>query len=119
MLTQMILIPVFVLVALTFAMLYWTGRDTSIAGGPGSNKADGGFNSHHTLFYVLVALAIPLRHADLIMVLLAWVFVAIQLFRAGLFVSARDAQGSSFFAAGALVLLAMWIYFAFRILFPI
>ncbi len=118
MLYQSILLPVFVLVALTFAVLFWTGRRLSLAGGP----ADGGgsFNYHlHTLFYVLIAYAITLRQADLIMLLLAWVFVVIQGFHAGLFVRASDARGSSFFVAGALVLLAMWVYFAIRVLFPL
>ena len=120
MLYQMILIPVFVLVALTFAVLFWTGRRTNKVGNGGPNATEGWFNYHlHTLFYVLVALAMPIRQADLILSLLAWVFVVIQLFHAGLFVSTSDSRGSSFFIAGALVLLAMWVYFAFRVLLPI
>jgi hypothetical protein len=116
MLYQNILLPVFVLVALTFGVLFWTGRRLSLAGGP---AAEGSFNYHlHTLFYVLVAYSLTLRQADLIMVLLAWVFVVIQVFHAGLFVRASDTRGSSFFIAGALVLLAMWVYFALHILFP-
>ena len=117
MMYQGILLPVFVLVALTFGVLFWTGRRLSLAGGP----AQGWFNYHlHTLFYVVVALALPLRQADLVMVLLAWVFVVLQILHAGLFIraSGEAAQGSSLFIAGALVLLAMWVYFALRILFP-
>ncbi len=117
MLYQSILLPVFVLVALTFAVLFWTGRRLSLAGGPDSG---GFFNVHlHTLFYVLIAYAITLRQADLIMLLLSWVFVVIQGLHAGLFLRAADSRGSSFFVAGALVLLAMWVYFAIRVLFPL
>lgn len=118
MLYQSILLPVFVLVALTFAVLFWTGRRLSLAGGP--DGVGGSFNYHlHTLFYVLIAYAITLRQADLIMLLLSWVFVVIQGLHAGLFLRTADARGSSFFIAGALVLLAMWVYFAIRILFPL
>jgi hypothetical protein len=117
MLYQNILLPVFVLVALTFAVLFWTGRRLSLAGGPTS---EGAFNYHlHTLFYVLVAYALTLRQADLVMVLLAWVFVVVQVFHAGIFVTSRDVRGVSFFVAAALVLLAMWVYFALRVLFPL
>ena len=69
------------------------------------------------LFYALIALALPLRHADLIIVLLSWVFVATRFVHAGIFVSSNDlGQRSSAWLAGVLVLLAMWIYFALKIL---
>lgn len=117
MMYQGILLPVFVLVALTFGVLFSTGIRPSLTGGP----AQGWFNYHlHTLFYAVVALALPLRQADLVMVLLAWVFVVLQILHAGLFIrtTGGTAQGGSLFIAGALVLLAMWVYFALRILFP-
>jgi len=117
MMYQGILLPVFVLVALTLGVLFSTGRRSSLTGGP----AQGWFNYHlHTLFYVVVALAMPLRQADLVMVLLAWVFVVLQILDAGIFIrsSGEAAHGGSLFIAGALVLLAMWVYFALRILFP-
>ncbi len=54
MLYQNILLPVFVLVALTFAVVFWTGRKLSLSGGP--DGAEDSFNYHlHTLFYVLGA----------------------------------------------------------------
>jgi hypothetical protein len=116
MLYQNILLPAFVLVAITLAMLFWTGRRFALKNGP---RIEPSFNYHlHTLFYVLIAYAITLRQADLVMLLLSWVFVMIQAFQAGLFARDADARSSSFFVAGALVLLAMWIYFAIRILFP-
>ncbi len=119
MLVQMILLPVFVLVGLTFAVLLGTGRRFAIAGGEVSTPARGISAHLHIMFYILVALAIPLRQADLVMVLLAWVFVVIELFQAGLLLRTAEARGSSLFVAGALVLLAMWVYFALRVLFPL
>lgn len=115
MMIQMILLPTFVLVGLTFALLFWRGRD-------GARPAAEGdwFGYHlHALFYVVVVLAIETRHADLIMVLLAWVFVALQIFRAGFLVTATNSRDSLFFVSGALVVLAMWLYFAIRVLFLI
>ncbi|MDH8174098.1 hypothetical protein QIG29_26955, partial [Klebsiella pneumoniae] len=61
MMIQMILLPTFVLVGLTLLVLFWRGRD-------GTRPAVDGdwFGYHlHTLFYVVVVLAIETRHADL------------------------------------------------------
>lgn len=114
MLVQMILVPTFVLVGLTLLLIFWRG-----SGRP--KPAEGNwFGYHlHTLFYVLVALTIETRHADLIIVMLAWVFVVVQICQAGFLVTASEARGSLFSAASALVLLAMWLYFALRVLFLI
>ncbi|MGL5166520.1 MAG: hypothetical protein ACRC9K_11595 [Afipia sp.] len=115
MMVQMLLLPTFVLVGLTFLLLFWRGRD-------GAKPAANGdwFNYHlHTLFYALVVLAIETRHADLIMVMLAWVFVVLQVFQAGFLVTTANSRGSLFFISGALILLAMWLYFAIRVLFLI
>ena len=69
------------------------------------------------LFYVLIALALPLRHADLIIVMLSWIFVVTRFAHAGIFVTSNDLRTRSLaWFAGALVVLAMWIYFALRIL---
>ncbi|MBR2119165.1 MAG: hypothetical protein IJ935_10990 [Afipia sp.] len=115
MMIQMILLPTFVLVGLTFLVLFWRGSD---AAKPAANGD--WFNYHlHTLFYVVVVLAIQTRHADLIMVLLAWVFVVLQVFQAGFLVTSANSRGSLFFISGALILLAMWLYFAIRVLFLI
>lgn len=114
MMIQMILVPTFVLVGLTFLVLFWRG---SVATKPASDDWFGYYL--HTLFYVVVVLAIETRHADLIMVLLAWVFVVLQVFQAGFLVSNASSRGSMFFISGALILLAMWVYFAIRVLFLI
>jgi hypothetical protein len=69
------------------------------------------------LFYVLIALAMPLRHADLFIVLMSWVFVVTRFAHAGIFVTSNDlGRRSMVWLAGVLVLLVMWIYFALKIL---
>ena len=69
------------------------------------------------LFYVLIAIALPIRHADLVIVMLSWVFVVCRLVHAGIFVSSNDlGQRSMAWLVSALVLLAMWVYFALKIL---
>jgi hypothetical protein len=134
---QMVLLPVFVLVGLTFALLLGmastraravTGRDVSLkdvaAGQPNwpSRTAQIG-NCYRNqfelpvLFYALIALALPLRHADLVIVMLSWVFVVTRFAHAGIFVTSNDVrQRSLAWFAGVLVLFAMWLYFALKIL---
>ena len=69
------------------------------------------------LFYILIALALPIRHADLVIVLLSWVFVVTRFAYAGIFVTSDNVQQSSMvWFAGVLVLFAMWLYFALKIL---
>ena len=137
---QMVLLPVFVLVGLTFALLLWmasargralSSRETSfkdIALGqqnwPERATRIGNCFSNQfelpLLFYILIALALPLRRADLVIVLLSWVFVVTRFAHAGIFVSSNNVQQRSLaWFAGVLVLLAMWIYFALKMLLPI
>jgi hypothetical protein len=69
------------------------------------------------LFYVLIALALPLRHADLFIVLMSWVFVVTRFIHAGIFVTSNNVrQRGLVWFSGVLVLLAMWIYFALKML---
>ena len=69
------------------------------------------------LFYVLIALALPLRHADLIIVMLSWVFVVTRFAHVGIFVTSNDVRTRSLaWFSGVLVLFAMWVYFALKIL---
>ena len=69
------------------------------------------------LFFVLIALALPLRHADLVIVMLSWVFVVTRFAHAGIFVTSNDVRSRSLaWFAGALVVLAMWVYFALQML---
>jgi hypothetical protein len=69
------------------------------------------------LFYILIALALPLRHADLVIVMLSWVFVVTRFVHAGIFVNSNDLNRRSLaWFAGVLVLFAMWVYFALKML---
>jgi hypothetical protein len=134
---EMVLLPVFVLVGLAFVLLFAmaTTRTSTLKAGetrirdialgqpnwPVRATQFGNCFSNQfelpLLFYILIALALPLRHADLVIVLLSWVFVVTRLVHAGIFVTSNDVQQRSLaWFAGALVLLAMWLYFALRIL---
>jgi hypothetical protein len=133
----MVLLPVFALIALTFALLVGMvgSRRQALVGGetkirdvalgqpnwPIRATQIGNCYSNQfevpLLFYILIALALPLRHADLLIVLMSWVFVVTRFVHAGVFVTSNDlGQRSTAWLAGVLVLLAMWIYFAFKIL---
>jgi hypothetical protein len=133
----MVLLPVFVLVGLSFFLLLWMassrtralkGREVSLKdialGQPNwparTTQIGNCFKSQFelpVLFYALIALALPIRHADLVIVMLSWVFVVTRFAHAGIFVSSNNVQQRSLaWFAGVLVLLAMWVYFALRIL---
>ncbi len=47
------------------------------------------------LFYILIALALPLRRADLVIVLLSWVFVITRFAHAGIFVTSNNVRQRS------------------------
>ena len=134
---QMVLLPVFVLVGLTFALLLWmatartralTGKEIRIKdialGQPNwperATQIGNCFSNQFelpVLFYILIAVALPLRHADFFIVLMSWVFVVTRFAHAGIFVTSNDVRTRSLaWFAGVLVLLVMWIYFALKIL---
>src|SRR6202049_3812720 len=134
---QMVLLPVFVSVGLTFALLLWMAgarrqglvggetrvRDVALGQPNWPSRAPRVGNCFKNqfelplLFYTLIALALPLRHADLFIVLMSWVFVVTRFAHAGIFVTSNDVkQRSLVWFAGVLVLFAMWLYFALRIL---
>ena len=115
----MILLPVFVLIGLTFVLILAGARgearrDTVVRGARNVEI----FNDLlPVLFYVLIALAMPLRHADLIIVMLSWVFVVTRFAHAGILVTSGDGRRNSLaWFASAIVLFAMWLYFALKIL---
>lgn len=137
---QMVLLPVFVQVGLTFALLIGmsVARIRSLKSGearikdialrepnwsPRVTQLNNCFSNQlevPVLFYVLIALAMPLRHADLFIVLMSWLFVVTRFVHAGIFITSNNVQqrGPAWFA-GVIVLLVMWIYFALRILLVI
>ena len=133
----MILAPLFVQVLLTFAvmlgMMYF--RTTSLQRGetrvemianrepnwpPKATQFGNAFGNQFelpVLFYVLTILAIETKHADLMFVLLAWVFVALRGLQALTHVTSNNVRfRGGFFGASAIVLLVMWIIFIVRIL---
>jgi hypothetical protein len=117
----MVLLPVFVQVGLIFALLFLTSRGQALsAGGSKVSDAAGQLDAPVVLFFVLIALAMPLRHADLIIVMLSWIFVVTRFAHGGILVTSNDGRTRSLaWLASALVVLAMWVYFALRILFLI
>ena len=135
-----VLLPVFVLIGLAFALLLWMAgarrgalvggqtkiRDIALGQPNWSTRATQIGNCFKNqfelpvLFYILIAIALPLRHADLIIVMLSWVFVITRFVHAGIFVTSNDLNRRSLaWFAGVLVLFAMWLYFALRILLSI
>jgi hypothetical protein len=69
------------------------------------------------LFYVLTILSLITRHADIVFVVLAWIFVAFRILQAWMHVTSNNVRWrGGFYGVGALVLLAMWIVFIVRIL---
>jgi hypothetical protein len=70
------------------------------------------------LFYVLTILSIMTHLADLVFVVLAWVFVLSRIAQAYVHVTNNNIHlRGGFYGIGATVLLIMWVIFAFRILF--
>jgi hypothetical protein len=134
---QAVLLPVFVSVGLTFFLLLWMvgARRSALVGGQAKirdvalgepnwpARATQVANCYRNqfelplLFYALIAIALPLRHADFFIVLMSWVFVVTRFAHAGIFVTSNDfGQRSMAWLTGVLVLLAMWLYFALKIL---
>ena len=134
---QMILLPVFVQVALTFAMLFWMAsartrsvksgetkiRDIALGQSAWPTRAQQISNNYASqfqipvLFYVVVTLALFTRTADLIFVVLSWLFVMARIAHTYVHATSNHVPTRfNVFAVGVFVLLIMWIYFAFKIL---
>ncbi len=134
---QMVLLPLMVQIGLTFALLIWMVglrrqtlvngetriRDVALGQSSWPVRVTQVANCYRNqfelpvLFYVLIALALPLRHADLFIVLMSWAFVVARLVHAGIFVSSNDfGRRSTVWLVGVLVLMVMWVYFALKIL---
>lgn len=132
-----ILAPVFAQVLLAFVLMALMGRRRFAAIGAGTARpgeialgerawpapALQAANAYHNqfelpvLFYALVALAMATRKADLVFVVMAWVFVALRYAHAAVHVTSNALMPRfRLFLAGGLVLVAMWVVFAVRIL---
>jgi hypothetical protein len=132
-----VLLPLFVEVVLTFGLLFWLASHRVPALRRGEIKANDVDlrqpnwprrtlqiqNAFHNqlelplLFYVLTILTWITRFADLLFVLMAWVFVVLRLIHAYVHVTNNDLNlRGSFFGAGVVVLALMWLIFIVRIL---
>ncbi|MCB1519336.1 MAG: MAPEG family protein [Hyphomicrobiaceae bacterium] len=137
MLVRELLLPVFVQVGLTFALLFMMGRARvgairrgkvrigDIALGQPAwpdpvTKIGNAFANQFQLpllFYVLAGLAIVTRQADLVITVLAWLFVATRLVHSVVHVTSNHVPTRfNAYVAGFVILLAMWVYFAVRIM---
>jgi hypothetical protein len=133
----MVLLPVFVQVALTFGLLFWMAytRRTSLSRGElkvrdialrqpawpaRATQASNSFDSQFQiplLFYVLVILAWITKQADLLFVVMAWIFVLSRLAHAYVHTTSNHVPTRfNIFSLGVIVLLIMWIIFVVRIL---
>jgi hypothetical protein len=134
---QMILLPLFVEVILTFALLFWLGplRARDFRSGlvreediglrqPNWSKpalqVQYSFSNQFelpVLFYVLTILAYITHHAGLLFVVLAWVFVIFRLLQAYVHVTNNKVRlRGMFFGISAIALAIMWIVFIIQIL---
>ena len=134
---DMILLPVFVQVGLTFFLLFWMAHlrigavrrrevhmgDVALRQPAWPQRTTQVANAFHNqlelplLFYVVVILAMFTRKADMLFVVLAWIFVVTRMVHAAIHVTGNDMRNRLLaFAVGAVVLLIMWILFAVKIL---
>jgi hypothetical protein len=107
---RMILLPVFVQVALTFVLLFWAYQK-------GGTRADRTAAWQEELqlpilLYVLTIVAWQTKFADLLFLLLAWLFVALRVLRA----VRGEQNANALFTASAIVLRVMWLIYALRLL---
>ncbi|WP_112663629.1 MAPEG family protein [Microvirga flavescens] len=131
-----VLLPVFVQVGLTFVLLLWTARlriqtlregevkaaDIALGQKNWPEKAQQVVNAFENqcqlpvLFYVLVVFALITRKADLLFVILSWLFVLARLVHVYVHVTSnRLVPRFQAFAFGAFTLMLMWIIFALRL----
>jgi hypothetical protein len=135
-----VLLPVFVLVAMTAVLNIWMGwsRTSSVRRGAvkirdialgernwlkHTQQLSNAFHNQFelpALFYVLVAFALITRQADMLFVVLSWIFVAFRLLHAYIMVTTNYVPRRApvhFIGSGVLIL--MWLIFAVRILLAI
>src|SRR5207253_11169931 len=134
---QAVLLPLLVQVALTFALLYWTGsarfavvrrgevrpRDVALRQPNWPKRETQIANAYQNqlelplLFYVLTILAIITKQVDLLFVVMAWLFVVLRLIHVYVHVTSNHMGWRfGYFVAATIVLAAMWAIFAVRIL---
>jgi hypothetical protein len=134
---ESVLLPVFVQVLLTFGLLILLAvrrqrmfrrremhpQDLAVRGAreplPVAQVAGSYQNQFEipVLFYMLVILALFTRKADLVFVIMSWIFVLARIAQAVIHVTSNVvARRGLAFGVSMLVLLIMWIIFIIRIL---
>jgi hypothetical protein len=134
---QAVLLPLFVEVILTFALMLRMGALRSAAYRTGAVKpadialrepkwpkpamqAAYSFSNQFelpVLFYVLTILEWVTRHAGYAFVILAWVFVICRLLQAYVHVTSNTVRlRGAFYIVGALVLMVMWAIYIVEVL---
>lgn len=132
-----ILLPVYVQVGLTFILLLWLGnsrvgrlrsgevkvKDIALGERNWPSRLLQIQNAYHNqfelpvLFYVLVALALFTRKADMLFVVMSWMFVTSRLVHAAIHTTSNKlAWRFQAFVVGVLILAAMWVIFGIRVL---
>lgn len=132
-----VLLPLFVEVVLTFALMLWMGalRRADYHSGAvkpqdialrqpnwpaRTTQAANAFSNQFelpVLFYVLTILAWDTRHAGVLFVALAWVFVIFRLLQAYVHVTSNVVRlRGVFYAVSALVLMIMWAIYIVQVL---
>ncbi|MGE3067404.1 MAG: MAPEG family protein [Hyphomicrobiaceae bacterium] len=133
-----ILYPVFVQVLLTLAVYpaLLMGRKTSLQRSGGRFTDPDVALGHHTwseeatkrsnnlrsqfelpvLFYAVVAFALIAKGADLIMIVLAWLFVVLRIAHAAIHLGSNDVQKRGpIFGFGLIVIFLMWVKLAVHV----
>lgn len=108
------LLAVFILVLVTFIGVLRGARGS---GRGAAAEPAAGVAPLDVLFYAVLAFAMPLRHADWIMVILAFVYVLVRIIDVAGTWSGGTPPVSRL--AGALVLAIMWVYFAVTFFLPL
>jgi hypothetical protein len=124
---QSILLPVFVEVALIFAIGFWIvyARNAKPGGGGDPDRGQLAGDSFRNqfeipvLFFALIPLAILTHKADYLFVALAWAFVLSRISHALVHTTSNSQPARGIlWLIGALTLLVMWVIFALGVLFP-
>ena len=131
-----VILPVLVQVGLTFLLLLWLGRsrvgrlrsgevrvkDIALGERNWPTRVLQIQNSYQNqfelpvLFYALVALALITRKADMLFVVMSWMFVTSRLVHAAIHTTSNKVSWRFMaFVVGVLILAAMWVIFAIRI----
>jgi len=132
-----ILLPVFVLIAQIFILALWMGyernrvvlskqvkiKEIALTKEAWPERPKQISNAYHNqyelpvLFFVLVAFAMITRKADLIFVVLSWVFVISRIVHMLIHTSSNRVPRRFFaYVVGLFTLIVMWVYFAIQIL---